>query len=1043
MVMSQVDNVKNNNTDAQYAQYRAEKKKNLEKILPSGTCKMGVFVKGATAKKAPAITRPGAAIGAIKDRFEVNNFVTVQKSKEALVDIINPWTSYIDEVGTWESIRGKKFDCLHTFQPWYDPNDRTGGEIVKSSIFGRRYKGNYQEFPAEFCQIAAGRGALPLITWEYRGLDFGGDRDVTKLPFEQLIDEIEAGKKLLTMIEQGNAKPEDLNQYAFFKYMLEWARAAKAYGGPLIVRPFHEMTGNWYMASIVANGGGLDNIKDGLIKRFPEYKSLLLDKNNRPKTDGDQNFIVAWCLMYDVFNKMVGASNVYFMFAPNWESKPKYGWNSMEAIYPGNEHTDIVGVSGHKTDSDAKAENMYEGPIQRLQKMTKGQVPIALPEWSSGKFTSRPDFIKKMYELEMKYGVRLSVGFWVDKEDNWIPADTGSVKAEQAAAANKYFSGDAVKGFDPDKAIAKNKYYLDQIYNENLKKTEALVGYNESKANVDAGESYLDNSKISLRRIPKILRRDNALKLNFVKTVEDLLKNIDFLIVDDGVKEKYADILVKNLAEVEIHKLITSEESMEAAIKELEAKYADLEKDVKDAVAVIFNKDETVQESQSQAKQEPMVMDDNYLSDLSRNAVSEKAQKKTIKLTLPLYLRYLILPEIIKAARNGRGAPLSKSDIENKRISIINSVAANTERRIAGSKGKEGGEWSVITNPTVSPAKKIAEGLIGELLTKMISDAVIMPSNEYEYLEAINSLKDKFFGWIESGNNYFDVDYGLIAMRADRGKNRNGGLFRDPTIVGGYQLTVDSVDSVDEKTEKVIKTPYVSPTINICQEIEARMSDPAYLKSIRLIDAWTVKLGNIVVMGGKNERAIIGYKASAAAKISEVMLDFYDSTSCSDIKLLDKAGEKIDDAERLLKQKLALSYEVPIKKIWRDFKSMLAGQSEDYYLYVNIQMARAKLLLEYASNPTIKKEAAKAKKEEALKIYRELLRDSRLGEKRVDILEGIKDAYKASNDPQLMTIALSLTPELNTAQKKNIRKAGGLDKELETLQEELDIHYRK
>ena len=122
---------------------------------------------------------------------------------------------------------------------------------------------------------------------------------------------------------------------------------------------------------------------------------------------------------------------------------------------------------------------------------------------------------------------------------------------------------------------------------------------------------------------------------------------------------------------------------------------------------------------------------------------------------------------------------------------------------------------------------------------------------------------------------------------------------------------------------------------------------------------------------------------------------------------------------------------------------MLAGQSEDYYLYVNIQMARAKLLLEYASNPTIKKEAAKAKKEEALKIYRELLRDSRLGEKRVDILEGIKDAYKASNDPQLMTIALSLTPELNTAQKKNIRKAGGLDKELETLQEELDIHYRK
>jgi beta-mannanase len=84
----------------------------------------------------------------------------------------------------------------------------------------------------------------------------------------------------------------------------------------------HEMNGNWYP------WGGPNN------------------NSSTSSTDGPSKYIQAWRHIHDIFQS-VGASNVVWVWSPNWESVPKDAYNAYSNYYPGDNYVDWVGIDGY------------------------------------------------------------------------------------------------------------------------------------------------------------------------------------------------------------------------------------------------------------------------------------------------------------------------------------------------------------------------------------------------------------------------------------------------------------------------------------------------------------------------------------------------------------------------------------------------------------------------------------------------------------------------------------------------------------------------
>jgi hypothetical protein len=57
-------------------------------------------------------------------------------------------------------------------------------------------------------------------------------------------------------------------------------------------------------------------------------------------------YIKAWQRMHRIFGEH-GATNVAWVWGPNWNSGPNVAWNKFERYYPGDAYVDWVGVSGY------------------------------------------------------------------------------------------------------------------------------------------------------------------------------------------------------------------------------------------------------------------------------------------------------------------------------------------------------------------------------------------------------------------------------------------------------------------------------------------------------------------------------------------------------------------------------------------------------------------------------------------------------------------------------------------------------------------------
>lgn len=144
-----------------------------------------------------------------------------------------------------------------------------------------------QVFPKEDCQKVAEYGATPHIVWEPW---YWGDH----------------GKVTLNDIIEGK----------WDEYIHGWAKGAKEYGKPLLLRVAHEYNIDGYPWGIVNN-----------------------DKN--PET-----YIKAYKHIVDIFKKEK-ASNAKFVWCFMNYSYPNESWNDWEKAYPGDGYVDWIGIDGY------------------------------------------------------------------------------------------------------------------------------------------------------------------------------------------------------------------------------------------------------------------------------------------------------------------------------------------------------------------------------------------------------------------------------------------------------------------------------------------------------------------------------------------------------------------------------------------------------------------------------------------------------------------------------------------------------------------------
>jgi hypothetical protein len=164
-------------------------------------------------------------------------------------------------------------------QPWEPWRlDAVTALLGRSPLLYLTYVGWDRPFTASDEDEIARRGATHVVTWEPNGYTLAsianGDHDA---------------------------------------FIRDWARGAASWGGPIYLRPMHEMNGDWYDWGRGVNGN----------------------------TAAD--FIHAWRHMHDIF-VAAGASNVKWVWSPNVTYGSEY---PLHDLYPGNAYVDWLGLDGY------------------------------------------------------------------------------------------------------------------------------------------------------------------------------------------------------------------------------------------------------------------------------------------------------------------------------------------------------------------------------------------------------------------------------------------------------------------------------------------------------------------------------------------------------------------------------------------------------------------------------------------------------------------------------------------------------------------------
>ncbi len=221
----------------------------------------------------------------------------------------------VDRVESFEKRARKDVSIVMWYQPWAVDN---------------RYL-----FDAGACVSLMRQGKVPMITWE--PWNPGNNANLLRDPARQ-------PKYRLSRIVKGE----------FDGYIRSWAVQIRELGGPVMLRPMHEMNGNWYPWCGAANG-------------------------NRPA-----DFRAAWRRIHRIF-EAEGATNVTWVWSINHESVPSGRGNRYAAYYPGDEYVDWTAISGFNWGTSSRwsswrsFSHWYDEPLAYLKRLRK---PICIAEFA-------------------------------------------------------------------------------------------------------------------------------------------------------------------------------------------------------------------------------------------------------------------------------------------------------------------------------------------------------------------------------------------------------------------------------------------------------------------------------------------------------------------------------------------------------------------------------------------------------------------------------------------------------------------------------------
>jgi hypothetical protein len=193
-----------------------------------------------------------------------------------------------------------------------------------------------QSYPPETVEASYRRGALPMVSWE----PWAGSAEGTSQP-----------EYALAKIADGD----------FDRYIRRFAVAVRDHGWPIAIRFAHEMNGHWYPWSEQSSG-------------------------NRPG-----EFVPAWRHIHDLFEE-VGATNVIWLWSPNiLRPVPDV---SLEALYPGDDYVDWVGVVGYAV-TERTAGPVFDPTLESLREFT--DQPVVITETGAQPGEGKAEWIEDFF----------------------------------------------------------------------------------------------------------------------------------------------------------------------------------------------------------------------------------------------------------------------------------------------------------------------------------------------------------------------------------------------------------------------------------------------------------------------------------------------------------------------------------------------------------------------------------------------------------------------------------------------------------------------
>ena len=243
-------------------------------------------------------------------------------------------------------------------------------------------------FPAHDAQRVTDFGAMPMITWEACNTVRGGPCQTT------------------TANEYSDA---NIARGFFDQYIRAWAQGAKAWGKPFLLRPMHEMNGNWYPWSTGANN---------------------------PNHNTPDDYIAAWKHVHAIFDA-VGVSNAMWVWSPN-------AGLPLAADYPGDDVVDWVALDGYNWGSLqggwTSFRELFEGSYTEMLALTHKPLMIAETGCAPG---DKANWIDRAFleDVPTRFpNVRAVVWFDMNKETDWrVNSDPASLAAWLRVTQSVYY----------------------------------------------------------------------------------------------------------------------------------------------------------------------------------------------------------------------------------------------------------------------------------------------------------------------------------------------------------------------------------------------------------------------------------------------------------------------------------------------------------------------------------------------------------------------------------------------------------------------------